>query len=101
MYRKKCPALTDLPDDERDVAAEAYDYMDLKPGAAISGIPIDVAFVGSCTNSRISDLREAARVVKGHCVAEGVKALVVPGSKSVLKAAEAEGLHHIFEDAGF
>ena len=75
--------------------------MDLKPGTAISGMPIDVAFVGSCTNSRISDLREAARVVKGHKVADGVKALVVPGSKSVLKTAESEGLHHIFEDAGF
>ena len=98
---EKVPALTDLPDDERDVAAEAYDYMDLKPGTAISGMPIDVAFVGSCTNSRISDLREAARVVMGNKVADGVKALVVPGSKSVLKTAEAEGLHHIFEDAGF
>ena len=98
---EKVPTLTDLPDGERDVAAEAYDYMDLKPGAAISGMPIDVAFVGSCTNSRISDLREAARVVEGHKVAGGVKALVVPGSKSVLKIAEAEGLHHIFQDAGF
>ena len=98
---EKVPALTDLPDDERDVAAEAYDYMDLKPGTAISGMPIDVAFVGSCTNSRISDLREAARVVEGHKVADGVKALVVPGSKSVLKTAESEGLHHVFEDAGF
>ena len=98
---EKVPALTDLPDDERDVAAEAYDYMDLEPGTAISGMPIDVAFVGSCTNSRISDLREAARVVEGHKVADGVKALVVPGSKSVLKTAEAEGLHLIFEDAGF
>ena len=98
---EKVPALADLPDDERDVAAEAYDYMDLSPGTAISGIPIDVAFVGSCTNSRISDLREAARIVKGHRVADGVKALVVPGSKAVLKAAEAEGLHHVFGDAGF
>lgn len=98
---EKVPALTDLPDDERDVAAEAYDYMDLSPGTAIAGIPIDVAFVGSCTNSRISDLREAARIVKGHRVADGVKALVVPGSKAVLKAAEAEGLHHVFGDAGF
>ena len=98
---EKVPALADLPDDERDVAAEAYDYMDLSPGTAISGIPIDVAFVGSCTNSRISDLREAARIVKGHRVADGVKALVVPGSKAVLKAAEAEGLHRVFGDAGF
>ena len=98
---EKVPALTDLPDDERDVAAEAYDYMDLSPGTAIAGIPIDVAFVGSCTNSRISDLREAARIAKGHRVADGVKALVVPGSKAVLKAAEAEGLHHVFGDAGF
>lgn len=98
---EKIPALSDLPDDERQVASEAYEYMDFKPGAAISGTPIDVAFVGSCTNSRITDLREAARIVQGHRVAKGVKALVVPGSRSVLKAAEAEGLHHIFEAAGF
>src|ERR1700686_3622134 len=67
----------------------------------IAGTKIDVAFIGSCTNGRISDLREAARLVKGHRVAATVKALVVPGSQSVRKAAEAEGLDQIFRDAGF
>jgi 3-isopropylmalate/(R)-2-methylmalate dehydratase large subunit len=98
---EKIPYEKDLPDDERDIAAEAYEYMGLRPGAPIAGMPIDVAFIGSCTNGRLSDLREAARIVKGHKVSSRVKALVVPGSKSVLKAAESEGLHHIFTEAGF
>ena len=98
---EKVPALSDLPESERRIASEAYEYMDLKPGAPIAGTPIDVAFVGSCTNSRLSDLREAARIVKGHKVSPKVKALVVPGSQQVLKAAEAEGLHEIFREAGF
>ncbi len=98
---EKVPALSDLPADERHVASEAYEYMDLKPGTPIAGTPVHVAFIGSCTNSRISDLREAARIVKGHKISPNVKALVVPGSKQVLKAAEAEGLHHIFREAGF
>jgi 3-isopropylmalate/(R)-2-methylmalate dehydratase large subunit len=98
---EKIPALTDLPDDERHLAAEAYEYMGLKPNAPIAGMPINVAFIGSCTNGRISDLREAAKIVKGHKVSAHVKALVVPGSKAVLRAAEAEGLHEIFIEAGF
>ncbi len=98
---EKVPALTDLQDDDRDVAGEAYDYMDFKPGQPIAGTRIDVAFIGSCTNSRISDLREAARVAKGRKVAAHVKPLVVPGSKQVLEAAEAEGLHEVFIEAGF
>ena len=101
FVNEKIPALTDLQDDDRDVAAEAYEYMDLKPNAPIAGMPINVAFIGSCTNGRISDLREAAKIVKGHKVSSKVKALVVPGSKQVLKAAEAEGLHEIFIEAGF
>ncbi len=80
---------------------EALDFMGFTAGAPISGTRVDVAFVGSCTNSRLSDLREAARVVQGHRVASHVKALVVPGSKNVRRAAEAEGLHDIFEQAGF
>lgn len=95
------PALTDLDDDEKHVASEAYEYMGLKPNAPIAGMPVNVAFIGSCTNGRISDLREAARIVKGHKVSSNVKALVVPGSKEVLKAAESEGLHEIFQEAGF
>ena len=98
---EKIPALTDLHEDDRDIAGEAYEYMDLKPGQPIAGTPIDVAFVGSCTNGRISDLREAAKVAKGHKVSSKVKPLVVPGSQEVRKAAEAEGLHEIFEESGF
>ena len=75
--------------------------MDFKPGQKIAGTPIDVAFIGSCTNGRLTDLREAARVARGRRVKPGVKALVVPGSQQVSKAAEAEGLHHIFTEAGF
>ena len=81
--------------------SEALDFMGFTAGAPISGTKIDVAFVGSCTNSRLSDLREAARVVRGHKVSSHVKALVVPGSKSVSQAAEIEGLDEIFREAGF
>ena len=81
--------------------SEALEFMGLRAGAPITGTKIDVAFVGSCTNSRLSDLREAARVVRGHKVSSHVKALVVPGSKSVSQAAETEGLDEIFREAGF
>ena len=80
---------------------EALDFMGFTAGAPISGTRVDVAFVGSCTNSRLSDLREAARVAKGNRVASHVRALVVPGSKNVRQAAEAEGLHEVFREAGF
>ena len=80
---------------------EALEFMGFTAGAPISGTRVDVAFVGSCTNSRLSDLREAARVAKGHRVASHVRALVVPGSKNVRRAAEAEGLHEVFREAGF
>jgi 3-isopropylmalate/(R)-2-methylmalate dehydratase large subunit len=98
---EKIPALQDLREDERDVASEAYEYMDFNAGSPIAGTPIDVAFIGSCTNGRISDLREAAGVVKGNRVSGNVKALVVPGSAAVRRNAEAEGLHEIFREAGF
>jgi 3-isopropylmalate/(R)-2-methylmalate dehydratase large subunit len=86
-----------------DAAAttDALAYMGLSGGQPIAGLKVDVAFVGSCTNSRLSDLREAARVVKGKKVARHVKALVVPGSVSVSRAAEREGLDAVFRDAGF
>ncbi len=87
--------------DERGVAEDAYGYMDLKPGTPIRGTRIDVAFIGSCTNGRLSDLREAAKVARLGHVASHVKALVVPGSQAVARAAEAEGLHEIFIQAGF
>jgi 3-isopropylmalate/(R)-2-methylmalate dehydratase large subunit len=75
--------------------------MGLRPGEPIAGTPIDVAFIGSCTNGRISDLREAARIAKAGRVAPGVKALVVPGSQAVGRQAEEEGLPEIFREAGF
>jgi 3-isopropylmalate/(R)-2-methylmalate dehydratase large subunit len=86
-----------------DAAAvrDALAYMGLRPGQRLAGQKIDVAFIGSCTNARLSDLREAARIVRGRRVAPHVKALVVPGSANVRAAAEREGLHEIFREAGF
>jgi 3-isopropylmalate/(R)-2-methylmalate dehydratase large subunit len=81
--------------------AEALEFMGLRGGAAIRGTRIDVAFVGSCTNGRLSDLREAARIVRGRHVAPHVTAMVVPGSQPVRAAAEREGLDRVFIDAGF
>jgi len=81
--------------------AEALAYMGFEPGAPVRGQRIDVAFIGSCTNARLSDLREAARIIKGHRVAPHVKALVVPGSAGVQAAAEREGLDAVFRSAGF
>lgn len=81
-------------------AAKGLRYMNLTPGEPLRGHPVDVVFIGSCTNARISDLRLAASVFKGRRVAAGVKALVVPGSQAVKKQAEAEGLDRIFKDAG-
>jgi 3-isopropylmalate/(R)-2-methylmalate dehydratase large subunit len=81
--------------------AEALEFMGFRGGDAMTGTRIDVAFVGSCTNARLSDLREAARVVRGRHVAPHVKALVVPGSQAVRAAAEREGLDRVFTDAGF
>ncbi len=95
------PSVDSYPDDERNVVSEALAYMDLKEKQPLEGLKIDVAFIGSCTNGRISDLREAASIVNGHKVASGVKALVVPGSQLVRKQAEEEGLDEIFKAAGF
>jgi 3-isopropylmalate/(R)-2-methylmalate dehydratase large subunit len=79
---------------------KALRYMDLEPGKPLLGRKIDVVFIGSCTNSRLSDLREAARVFRGRKVAGGVRALVVPGSQAVKRQAEAEGLDRVFREAG-
>lgn len=79
----------------------AVEYMAVTPGQPVAGLPIDAAFIGSCTNSRISDLRRAAAILKGRKVAPGVKAICVPGSTQVKAAAEAEGLHEVFLEAGF
>ena len=79
----------------------ALDYMDLQPGTPIRGIKIDRAFIGSCTNGRLEDLRAAAKILAGRRVAEGVRAMVVPGSTQVRRDAEAEGIDQIFIAAGF
>ncbi|MBL8226222.1 MAG: 3-isopropylmalate dehydratase large subunit [Chromatiales bacterium] len=85
----------------RQAMERALAYMGLAPGTPLAGLPINAAFIGSCTNSRLSDLREAARVLRGRRVAPGVKAICVPGSTPVKLAAEAEGLDQVFRDAGF
>ncbi len=95
------PEVNSLEESDRQTAKEAYIYMNLKPGKAIEGLDIDVCFIGSCTNGRLSDLRAAAQIAKGNHVAKGVKAFVVPGSEKVAKAAEDEGLDHLFKKAGF
>ena len=86
---------------EAQAVGDALGYMGLESGRPIAGMRVDVAFIGSCTNSRLSDLREAARIVRGRHVAPHVKALVVPGSAAVKRAAEREGLDEIFRQAGF
>ncbi len=98
---EKIPSPSQLPPFQRASVEEALQFMELRAGARISGTRIDVAFIGSCTNGRLSDLREAAKIVRGHRVAPHVKALVVPGSQQVRRAAEAEGLHRVFSEAGF
>lgn len=96
------PVPADFTDSERRSAAErALEYMGLEPGASLLGIKVDAVFVGSCTNSRLSDLLVAAEIVRGHKVAGHVRALVVPGSMTVKREAEALGLHRVFLDAGF
>ncbi len=86
---------------DRASLEEAYRFTSFTPGSPVRDIPINVAFIGSCTNGRLSDLREAARVAKGRHVAKGVRALVVPGSQKVQRQAESEGLNELFRAAGF
>lgn len=85
---------------ERQTVEKALHYMDLQPGQQLLGKAVDVVFIGSCTNSRISDLRQAAEVMNGRKVADGVRMMVVPGSQNVKKQAEEEGLDKIFKEAG-
>ena len=85
----------------RTQAMRSLEYMDLRPGDAIEGLKIDVAFIGSCTNGRLSDFEEAAKIIEGRKVAEGIRALAVPGSRGIKEAAEAKGLDKIFIEAGF
>jgi len=93
----------DLPANgsDRASAERMLEYMGLEPGTPIERIKVDRVFIGSCTNSRLEDLTAAARIAKGHKVASGVRAMVVPGSQKIKQAAEQQGLHKIFEEAGF
>jgi len=97
---ERIPEPDQVPFVGRQDAERALDYMDLKPGTPMEKIPVDVVFIGSCTNGRIEDLRSAARVFDGRRVAPSVRAMVVPGSEAVRAQAEAEGLDRIFQAAG-
>ena len=96
---ERMPKPEEFPDPEG--AKKAYEHMGWEPGAPMLGTPINVAFIGSCTNGRLADLRAAAKIAKGRKVNSGVRALVVPGSAQVKELAEQEGLHKIFQEAGF
>ena len=98
---EKLPALAELDPETAEITRQAFSHMGFNEKDPILGKKIDVAFIGSCTNGRISDLRTAAAIVKGKKVADGVRALVVPGSKQVEAQAEKEGLDRIFTEAGF
>ncbi|MFB6162792.1 MAG: 3-isopropylmalate dehydratase large subunit, partial [Halococcoides sp.] len=95
------PHPEDLPADKQDTARRAQEHMRVEPGETMAGYDIDVAFLGSCTNARLPDLRRAASIVEGRQVADDVRAMVVPGSQRVQSAAEEEGLAAIFREAGF
>ena len=98
---ERVPRPSEVAEAERIALTDALAYMGLQPGSPIAGTIVDVAFIGSCTNGRLSDLREAARIVRGRRISTHVRGLVVPGSKRVREAAEREGLHEVFRDAGF
>jgi 3-isopropylmalate/(R)-2-methylmalate dehydratase large subunit len=98
----RVPDPADAPDETAAATwRRALEYMGLSPGTAVTDIPIDRVFIGSCTNSRLDDLRAAAAVLRGRHLAPGVEGMVVPGSGQVRAAAEAEGLDRVFVDAGF
>jgi len=98
---EKLPLIESLPACERASAEEAFTHMQLTPGGSLLGTKVDVTFLGSCTNGRLTDLREAAKYVAGKKVAKHVQAIVVPGSQIVAKQAREEGIEQIFRDAGF
>tara|TARA_B100000941_G_scaffold285115_1_gene256719 strand:- start:425 stop:1354 length:930 start_codon:yes stop_codon:yes gene_type:complete len=98
---EKIPELSAIDKDDKYIAGEAYEYMGFNPGQRIKGTPVDVCFIGSCTNGRLSDLRIAAKIVKNHKVAPNIRAFVVPGSEKVAKQAKSEGLDKIFTESGF
>ena len=98
---QKIPSLEELSPNDQFVAEEAYQYMGFTPGQSIKDTPVDVCFIGSCTNGRISDLRAAAKILKDKKVSKQVKAFVVPGSEKVAIEAKQEGLDKVFKDSGF
>ncbi len=98
---EKLPEPASLPEKDRATAEEAFAHMKLRPGMPIKGTKVDVAFLGSCTNARLSDLQEVAQHLKGRKVRSGVKAIVVPGSQGVASVAESLGLAEVFREAGF
>jgi len=97
----RLPRVSEAKASDQEALRKAYEHTGFEENRPLKGLPVDVAFVGSCTNGRISDLREAARVLRGRRVSPRVKALAVPGSRSVARQAEAEGLAEVFRAAGF
>jgi 3-isopropylmalate/(R)-2-methylmalate dehydratase large subunit len=95
------PRPEELPEEDRTAAEQAYDHMGIEPGETMLGFPVDVAFLGTCTNGRVSDFRRAAEVLEGRQVDSDVRALAVPGSETVRQRCEAEGLDEVFREAGF
>ena len=98
---EELPSVDSLPEEEKETAERAFEHMGFTPGERVAGKKIDVVFIGSCTNGRLTDLREAAAVIGDGRVADGVTALVVPGSQEIAAAAVEEGLDKIFAEAGF
>lgn len=94
------PEINAFPEQERSTVKQAYEYMKFTPGTPIKGLAVNVVFIGSCTNSRLSDLHEAAIILKGKKVAPHIKCLIVPGSQDIKEKAETQGLHTIFKEAG-
>jgi 3-isopropylmalate/(R)-2-methylmalate dehydratase large subunit len=95
------PTPDQLPAEERTAAEQAYEHMGIEPGGSMLGFPVDVAFLGTCTNGRVSDFRRAAEILEGRQVDPDVRALAVPGSETVRERCEAEGLDEVFQEAGF
>ncbi len=95
------PTVDGAADEDKELVAEALEYMKLPAGEPIAGTKVDVCFIGSCTNGRLSDFEEAAKYLEGHKVADGVKAIAVPGSQVVDAICREKGLHTVFEEAGF
>jgi 3-isopropylmalate/(R)-2-methylmalate dehydratase large subunit len=98
MISEETPSMEEMDEKEKLETEDAYKYLGLEESKKIEGLPVDIVFIGSCTNGRLSDLREAAEILKGRKVS--IKTLVVPGSEKVKAEAEAEGLDDIFKEAG-